>query len=83
MTAKPVSSQLRRIVTERARGCCEYCQSQEIYSTQSFSVEHITPVSKNGETTADNLALACQGWLVSLIFRHLYFEILKCFRCKA
>jgi len=61
MTAKPVSSQLRRIVTERARGCCEYCQSQEIYSTQSFSVEHITPVSKNGETTADNLALACQG----------------------
>jgi len=61
MTAKPVSSQLRRIVTERARGCCEYCQSQEIYSTQSFSVEHITPVSKNGETIADNLALACQG----------------------
>ncbi len=61
MTAKPVSSQLRRIITERARGCCEYCQSQKIFATQSLSIEHIIPTSKNGTTTDDNLALACQG----------------------
>jgi hypothetical protein len=44
MTAKPqISNQLRRTVTERAKGCCEYCQSQEMFSTQIFSIEHILP----------------------------------------
>jgi len=28
---------------------------------QSFSIEHILPRSKGGETTSINLALACQG----------------------
>lgn len=61
MTAKSISEKLRQIVTERAKGCCEYCLSQETYSTQRLSVEHIIPIWKNGETTVDNLALACQG----------------------
>jgi hypothetical protein len=61
MTAKPISSKLRRIVTERAKGCCEYCKSQEIFATQNLSVEHIIPIAKNGTSTSDNLALACQG----------------------
>jgi len=61
MTVKPINRQLRHTVTERAKGCCEYCKSQEIFSTQNLSVEHIIPISKNGSTTADNLALACQG----------------------
>jgi HNH endonuclease len=61
MTKPQISSQLRRTVTERAKGCCEYCQSQEMFSTQVFSIEHILPVSQSGTTTVDNLALACQG----------------------
>ena len=61
MTAQPISSKLRRIVMERAKGCCEYCKSQEIFATQSLSVEHIIPIAKNGTSTSDNLALACQG----------------------
>jgi hypothetical protein len=61
MTAKPISSKLRRIVTERAKGCCEYCKSQEFFATQNLSVEHIIPIAKNGTSTSDNLALACQG----------------------
>lgn len=28
---------------------------------QSFSVEHIIPLSQGGKTALDNLALACQG----------------------
>jgi 5-methylcytosine-specific restriction endonuclease McrA len=61
MTPRSISRQLRQAITERANGCCEYCRSQEIFSTQAFSIEHIIPISKQGETTDDNLALACQG----------------------
>ena len=59
---KPRSArQLRRLVRERAQGCCAYCLSQEGYATQGFSVEHITPQDRGGDSAADNLALACQG----------------------
>lgn len=52
---------LREIVIARARGCCEYCQSQARFATQSFSVEHIIPRAKGGLTALENLALSCQG----------------------
>ncbi len=55
------SSSLKQTVRERARGCCEYCWSQEKFATQSFSIEHIYPLSKGGQTSLENLALACQG----------------------
>jgi hypothetical protein len=51
----------RTEVMERAHGCCEYCYAQESYSPDSFSVEHIIPLSKNGTSASDNLAYACQG----------------------
>ncbi len=51
----------RAAVIERAQGCCEYCRAQERYSPDSFSVEHVLPLSKNGATASDNLAFACQG----------------------
>ena len=56
-----LSAALRRLVVERARGCCEYCLSQANFSTQPFSVEHIFPLDKGGLTESDNLALSCQG----------------------
>lgn len=56
-----LSRQVRRLVRERAQGCCEYCLSQEGYATQGFSVEHIMPRHMGGDNAADNLALACQG----------------------
>jgi hypothetical protein len=56
-----ITAQQKRAVVERARGCCEYCRSQARFATQSFSVEHITPRSRSGETNLDNLALACEG----------------------
>ena len=52
---------MRKTIVERAKGCCEYCHSQAKFATQAFSVEHIKPQSKDGKTTPDNLALACQG----------------------
>jgi HNH endonuclease len=61
MTERYVPGALRRLVTERAAGYCEYCRCPAKYSAQSFAVEHIIPRHADGPTVADNLALACQG----------------------
>jgi 5-methylcytosine-specific restriction endonuclease McrA len=55
-----VSAQDRKAVAERARYCCEYCQSQLKFAADSFSVEHIVPLSRGGSDDLSNLALACQ-----------------------
>jgi len=56
-----VTVQERQFIAERARGRCEYCRSPVDFATQSFSVEHICPISRGGETSRNNLALACPG----------------------
>ncbi|MCP5095948.1 MAG: HNH endonuclease, partial [Chloroflexi bacterium] len=56
-----VSKQQREQVAARAKYYCEYCLSSAHFAVQSFSVEHILPLSKGGKTHLDNLALACQG----------------------
>lgn len=59
--AERISAEQRRVVVERAIGCCEYCRSQARFATQSFSVEHVYPKGRGGATTLENLCLACQG----------------------
>lgn len=61
MRKSRVTAKQRCLVVERAQGCCEYCLSQVKFATQSFSVEHIIPRDKGGETEIENLALSCQG----------------------
>ncbi len=61
MAESRISSAQRARVFERAKGCCEYCLSQEQYSPDSFAVEHIIPLSKGGANSLENLAFACQG----------------------
>lgn len=56
-----ISAQIRRMVWNRAEGCCEYCRSQARFATQAFSIEHIIPRKAGGTNEATNLALACQG----------------------
>jgi len=58
---EPERSALRRDVEQRAKERCEYCQSPAKYATQTLSLEHIIPRSQGGDTSLDNLALACQG----------------------
>lgn len=60
MSNRPTKAQ-RDEVSKRAAGLCEYCQSQEKYSNSAFEVEHIIPLSQNGETVLENLAFACSG----------------------
>lgn len=62
MPNKPRLGSLQKIrVKERARYCCEYCLSQEDYSPDTFSVEHIIPLVKGGANRLENVANACQG----------------------
>ncbi len=62
MTDQPrVSEELRDRVARRASDRCEYCLSPARYATQRFSVEHVLPRARGGESTFENLALACQG----------------------
>jgi hypothetical protein len=56
-----VRPQIRAAVSERAGGRCEYCQVSERFSAVSLSVDHIFPQSLGGDSTPDNLCLACQG----------------------
>lgn len=51
----------RRLIIERARNRCEYGLSLAEYSTQTFAIDHIVPLSHGGTTAVDNLALACSG----------------------
>ncbi len=59
MTGTYISAALRRVVSERAEGRCEYCLYPEAASFLAFEVERIIAEKHGGATTADNLALAC------------------------
>ncbi len=56
-----IAIKLRNSVRKRANGICEYCHIPEDFTTQPFCFEHILPKVSGGETSAENLALACQG----------------------
>lgn len=60
MSSEYIPVALRQIVFDRACGICEYCHSQAKYAVDPFVMDHIRPVSRNGKTTAENLALSCQ-----------------------
>ena len=47
---------LVRLVHDRARQCCEYCQTSQVLTGQAMHVEHINP---RGGNNSDNLCLAC------------------------
>jgi hypothetical protein len=55
-----ISESLRQQVIDRARGRCEYCQTQQAIVV-SMEIDHIVPQSANGVTELDNLCLACIG----------------------
>ncbi len=46
-------------VRRRAGGFCEYCRSPESLSHLPFPLDHIIARQHGGQTTEDNLALAC------------------------
>jgi hypothetical protein len=59
MASTDIAESLRHAVRERASGRCEYCLTSEALSGIRCQIDHITPLSRQGPTTADNLCLAC------------------------
>lgn len=56
-----MTARQRRAIAERAGGGCEYCRGQERFATHPFSVEHVVPRSRGGNSGLENLAFSCQG----------------------
>lgn len=56
-----LSKSIKNQVFLRANFLCEYCLSSMDFTHQSFEIEHIQPVSKNGTDDLENLACACGG----------------------
>ncbi len=54
-----IPQKLRRLVQERAQGCCEYCGLSQSGQEALFHVDHVIPVVARGQTEIANLALAC------------------------
>jgi hypothetical protein len=61
MRKRYYTTQERQIIRERAFERCEYCQCPEDFASQPFQIEHIVPVSLNGESVLENLAYSCGG----------------------
>lgn len=54
-----ISSALRKLVYERAKGCCEYCLIPEVATLATHEIDHIIAEKHGGLTEAENLALSC------------------------
>ena len=54
-----IPANLRRQVMKRAANCCEYCGLAQTGQEATFHVDHIVPVVAGGQSTSENLALAC------------------------
>src|SRR5260370_17458975 len=54
-----IPANLRRQVIERAANCCEYCGLAQTGQEATFHVDHVVPVVAGGQSTSENLALAC------------------------
>jgi hypothetical protein len=59
MATPALSSTLRQLVIERAQGKCEYCCLHQDVSIYRHEIDHIIAQKHGGQTSADNLALAC------------------------
>lgn len=59
MSPVRLSPALRKEVRERAKGCCEYCLLHEAQAFFPHEPDHIIATKHGGQSTIDNLALAC------------------------
>ena len=54
-----IPARLRRLVIQRANNRCEYCGLSQTGQLATFHIDHVVPIAAGGDTTEDNLALAC------------------------
>lgn len=54
-----ISEALRGLVEERLGKRCEYCLFPQEFALHKHEPDHIVPIQHGGESTEDNLCLAC------------------------
>ena len=54
-----LTNRIKQRVRQRAKFLCEYCHTSERWQYVPFTVDHVLPIAKGGETGLGNLALAC------------------------
>jgi hypothetical protein len=54
-----VPASLRQLVIQRASSVCEYCLIHQTFSIYRHEVDHAIALKHGGQTTAENLVLAC------------------------
>jgi hypothetical protein len=59
MSRQRISAALRTAVSARAANCCEYCRVPEMAVFFGHEPDHVIAEQHGGETTLENLALAC------------------------
>ena len=59
MSRTPIPAELARLVRDRAKNRCEYCQLPQSCQEATFHIDHVEPRRAGGETNLENLALAC------------------------
>ncbi len=59
MSVTYISAALRRLVIERANGCCEYCRMSQVVGWLPYQIDHIRSEKHGGETIEANLCFSC------------------------
>lgn len=59
MSKTYISVALRQLVRDLAQNTCEYCLIPEMAVLVPHEVDHVIAEKHGGQTTEDNLALAC------------------------
>lgn len=54
-----IPASLRSQVISRAENRCEYCRLPQAGQEAAFHIDHLIPIKSSGQTSLDNLALAC------------------------
>lgn len=54
-----ISPSLHAEVVLRAGNRCEYCQLSQLGQEATFHIDHVVPRAAGGQTSSENLALAC------------------------
>ena len=56
---RKIPPSIQKAVRQRASFLCEYCHVSEIWQYVAFTMEHVIPISLDGDDRFENLALCC------------------------
>jgi 5-methylcytosine-specific restriction endonuclease McrA len=74
---------LRGQVVKRATNCCEYCGLAQTGQEATFHVDHVVPVVAGGQSTSENLALACVSCSLRKNARLVMVDLNECKFCNS